>query len=114
MLKSSRETKARNTALIYNWWLMFVRLVIPDYHAEAITSRPLLLNAVGRQTYHAGQTKITVTNTHRKSKRFRKILYNVISFLRSINDNAEQLDWWQRWRLILSRVFAHFLQGRLL
>jgi hypothetical protein len=25
------------TALIYNWWTIFMRLGIPDRHAEAIT-----------------------------------------------------------------------------
>jgi hypothetical protein len=29
---------ARITALIYNWWTIFMRLGIPDKHAEAITS----------------------------------------------------------------------------
>src|SRR5712691_9543292 len=35
---------ARITALIYNWWTIFMRLGIPDKHAEAITSRPLALH----------------------------------------------------------------------
>jgi len=37
------QIMARNTALIFNRWLLYVRLVMPDYHAEAITSRSLLL-----------------------------------------------------------------------
>jgi len=43
--------------------------VIPDYYAKAITSRPLLLYAVGRETRHSGQTTLTLTNILRKSKR---------------------------------------------
>ena len=39
---------ARLVALIYNWWNLFVRLADPDQHREAITSRPLLLQAIGR------------------------------------------------------------------
>ncbi len=39
---------ARLIALVYNWWNIFARLARPDQHMEAITSRPLLLNAVGR------------------------------------------------------------------
>ena len=50
---------ARIVALIYNWWSLFVRLADPDQHTEAITSRPLLLYGVGRQTRHANQTTIT-------------------------------------------------------
>lgn len=40
---------ARMIALIYNWWTLFVRLIEPDHHLEAITSRPLLLHAVGNK-----------------------------------------------------------------
>jgi hypothetical protein len=32
-------------ALFYDWWNIFVRLAEPDWHREAITSRPLLLRA---------------------------------------------------------------------
>jgi hypothetical protein len=35
---------------VFNWWNLFVRLADPDHHREAITSRPLLLQAIGRQT----------------------------------------------------------------
>ena len=42
-------------------------VAIPDKHAEAITSRPLLLNAVGKQTTHSGQTTVTVTSLHAKA-----------------------------------------------
>jgi len=37
---------ARMIALFYDWWSIFVRLVEPDRHMEAITSRPLLLHAI--------------------------------------------------------------------
>ena len=33
------QIMARITALVYNWWTIFMRLGIPDKHAEAITSR---------------------------------------------------------------------------
>ena len=55
---------ARLIALIYNWWSLFVRLADPDHHREAITSRPLLLHGIARQTHHAGQTRLTVTSNH--------------------------------------------------
>src|SRR5205823_13994328 len=45
---------ARIVALAYNWWNIYVRLVNPDRHMEAITSRPLLLHAIARKTRHAG------------------------------------------------------------
>ena len=56
------QLMARIVALAANWWNLFVRLADPDRHREAITSRPLLLQAIGRQTQHAGQTTITITS----------------------------------------------------
>jgi hypothetical protein len=55
---------ARIIALIYNWWSLFVRLAEPDKHYEAIVSRPLLLHGIGKQTSHATQKTLTITNTH--------------------------------------------------
>jgi hypothetical protein len=55
---------ARCVALVFNWWNLFVRLADPDHHREAVTSRPLLLQAIGRQTKHAGRTTVTITSTH--------------------------------------------------
>jgi hypothetical protein len=42
---------------------LFVRLADPNHHREAITSRPLLLQAIGRQTCHAGRTTLRITST---------------------------------------------------
>jgi len=53
---------ARMIALFYDWWSIFVRLVEPDRHMEAITSRPLLLHAIATRVRHARQTTITVAS----------------------------------------------------
>lgn len=102
---------ARIVALVYNWWSLFVRLAIPERHAEAITSRPLLLQAIGRQTRHAGQTTLTITSTHAYIEDVKRAIHALRGFLREIRVNAEQLDWPSRWRKILSRVFVWFLKG---
>jgi hypothetical protein len=44
-------------ALVFNWWNLFVRLADPAHHREVITSRPLLLQAIGRQTSHASRMR---------------------------------------------------------
>ncbi len=108
------QIMARIIALVYNWWSMFTRLAIPEKHAEAITSRPLLLNAVGKQTTHAGQTTVTVTSMHAKAPQMRSALQAISSFLATIRNAAEQLTFAQRWLLILSQVFVVFLKGRIL
>jgi hypothetical protein len=40
-------------ALLFNWWNLFVRLVDLNHHREAISSRPLLLEAIGRVSQSA-------------------------------------------------------------
>ena len=68
---------ARIVALIFNWWNLFVRLADPDHHREAITSRPLLLQAIGRQTNHAGRATVTISSTHGERGRARRALTRI-------------------------------------
>ena len=103
---------ARHIALIYNWWSMFVRLAIPRRHAEAITSRPLLLTAVGKQTQHQGQTKLTLTSTHAKTGQIQRALRVLRNFFADCRATAEQLGWAALWRKMLSRIFMAFLRGK--
>jgi Transposase DDE domain group 1 len=100
--------------VIYNWWNLYARLVNPDKHMEAITSRPLLLHAVAKQTSHAGQTHLKITSMHGKAGKVRKILGQVVDFFETINVLAEQLTVEQRWYRILSRALVKFLGGRIL
>lgn len=104
---------ARIAALIYNWWSLFTRLAIPRKHAEAITSRPLLLTAMAKKTEHQRQTMVTITSLHAKAGAVQKVLTSISAFLARIR-NAEQLSWTEKWRWILSRIFVWFLGGRLL
>jgi CMP-2-keto-3-deoxyoctulosonic acid synthetase len=100
-------------ALFYDWWNIFVRLVEPDRHMEAITSRPLLLHAIATRVRHARQTTITVASSHARAIPAAKAFRAVAIFLRELaNNNAEQLTGLQRWRQILARAFQVFLQGR--
>jgi hypothetical protein len=78
-------------ALIYDWWNIFVRLIDSDSHREAITSRPLLLNAVGKLTQHGRQKTLTITSTHAKIKKVTKILTCISGFFKSLQQTAEQL-----------------------
>jgi len=78
-------------ALIYDWWNIFVRLVDPNSHREATTSRPLLLNAVGKLTQHGRQKTLTITSTHAKIDKVTKILTSISGFFKSLQQTAEQL-----------------------
>jgi Transposase DDE domain len=108
------EVMARITALIYNWWTIFMRLGIPDKHAEAITSRPLAMNGIARRTTHANQTTIDITSTHAKASIIGAVLINVSTFLQRIARSAEQYTQPRRWSLILSAAFRFFLKGKIL
>ena len=106
------QLMARLIALVYNWWSLYVRLAIPDRHAEAITSRPLLLYGVGQQTHHSGQITLTITPMHAEARIAQQVLTSLNSFLVEVKATARQLDWSQRWRMILSRIFTKFLGGK--
>ena len=108
------QIMARHTALFYNWWSIFVGLAISERHAEAITSRPLMLYGVAKQTTHAGQRRLTITSMHGSSERMSKILTSLSAFFSSLRSSAEQLGRAGVWRIILSRAFMRFLGGRLL
>ena len=84
----------------------------PNHHREAITSRPLLLSAIGRRTTHAGQTTIRVGSTHGKHACVRSALTRIGLFLEALRSNAEQLTPLQRWHRILSAAFVRYLKGR--
>jgi hypothetical protein len=103
---------ARHIALIYNWWSLFARLADPSVRREAITSRPLLLHAVARQTTHAGQTVVTVTPLHADEPKIRRMLTELSQFLETLKRTAEQLTCGQRWCRILSRIFQALLGGQ--
>ena len=105
---------ARLIALIYNWWNVFTRLARPDQHMEAITSRPLLLHAVGRLV-HTGRRKILrLTSTHALADQIRRTLNRIGWFLNRLDQTAEQLGVEAVWAIMLSVAFVKWLRGKVL
>jgi hypothetical protein len=102
------QVAARNVALIYNWWSLFVRCIDPQRPREAITSRPLLMYAVGRQVSHAGQTTVVLTSTHGEAGRVQELLTNLSLFLSGLKNTAEQLTSTQCWKRIWERILTPF------
>jgi Transposase DDE domain group 1 len=103
---------AGSVALIFNWWSLFVRLADPDHRLEAITSRPLLMQAIARQTQHAGQITLTISSTHGEQHKARRAYLRIARFLAQLRQTAEQLDPVQRWHRILSEALKRYLKGR--
>jgi hypothetical protein len=108
------QIMGRIIALVYNWWTIFMRLGIPEKHAEAITSRPLALQGIARQTRHGNQTTVEITSMHAQASQIAEILTKVSGFLKRIRTTAEQLTQRERWKLILSAAFRHFLGGKVI
>ena len=89
-----------------------MRLADPDHHREAITSRPLLLHGVARQTHHAGQTRLTVTSSHGRRQMVVAALRRISAFFQTLVRSAEQLSAEDRWRRILAEALKKYLGGR--
>lgn len=103
---------SRITALIYNWWSLFVRLADPHQHTEAITSRPLMLYGIAKQTRHAGQTRLTISSPHAEAGKVEQRYRNIAAFFKELWATAEQLTPLQRWCRILSLALIKYLRGR--
>jgi hypothetical protein len=106
------QIMARLIALVYNWWTLFGRLADPDHHREALTSRPLLLHGVARQTRHAGQTRLTITASHGRRHQAVRALRRIAKFFEDLRQTAEQSTAAERWRRILSQALVKYLHGR--
>jgi Transposase DDE domain group 1 len=106
------QLMALGVGLIYNWWSLFGRLADPDRRREAITSRPLLMHAVARQTRHAGQITVTITSAHGLAAKAKAALTRIAAFFTDLRSTAEQLTQEQRWYRILSQALVRYLNGQ--
>lgn len=86
-----------------------MRLANPNKHHEAITSRPLLMHAVAKQTKHGGQTFLTITSPHAKAEKVRGALLRLSMFLGHIRSNAEQLSIAERMRIVAMHAFRKII-----
>ena len=100
---------AQAVALIYNWWSWYVRLAHPKGRLEAITSRPLLLAAVGKVTTHAGQKRVLLSLTHAAASQVKALVVNIRAGLASIRATASQLSAGQRWKALVGYIVEKIL-----
>lgn len=85
------QLSAQAVALVYNWWSLFVRLGNPMQHKEAITSKPLLMQAVGRQSRKGNQRRVTISPLHAHRDKAIKWLESISNRLKHYQACAEQL-----------------------
>jgi hypothetical protein len=98
------QVAARNVALVYNWWSLFVRCAEPAWAREAVTSRPLLLCAVGRVVETGRQLMLRLTSTHAEAARAQRLLTGLSLFLSGLQNTAEQLTPAACWERIWVRI----------
>jgi Transposase DDE domain group 1 len=98
------QTTARACALVYNWWSWYCRAANPAARMEAITSRPLLLAAVGRAVHSGGQTTLYLTPLHGKANLLRPLIANIHAALQHVKAAAEQFKTADRWALLLRYI----------
>ena len=102
------QLAARLGALVYNWWNLFVRCAQPERAREAVTSRPLLLHAVGRIIQSGGQTTLRLTSNHAEASQVQSLLTGLSLFLSGLMNAAEQLPATERWRRIWHRILEPY------
>ncbi len=95
---------ARAVALVYNWWSWYVRAANPQARREALTSRPLLLAAVGRATSSGNQTTLYLTPMHAETALIKSMIANVHAAIRHVRTAAEQLPKLDRWAALLAYI----------
>ena len=98
------QVSARAVALIYNWWSWYVRAANPQARREALTSRPLLLAAVGRTTSSGNQTTLYLTPMHAEAGLIKSMIANVHAAIRHVQAAAEQLPRIDRWATLLAYI----------
>jgi hypothetical protein len=98
------QTMARACALVYNWWSWYCRAAHPHARMEAITSRPLLLAAVGKAVNHANQTTLYLTPLHGNAQRLKTLIANIGAALQHVRAAAEQFTQADRWGLLVRYV----------
>jgi hypothetical protein len=98
------QTTARSCALVYNWWSWYCRTAHPSARMEAITSRPLLLAAVGTAASHAGQTTLYLTPMHGKANILKSLIANIRAALQHVKHTAEQFKTADPWTTLVRYV----------
>lgn len=104
------QVAARNVALVYNWWSLFVACAQPNRGREALTSRPLLLCAVGRLVETGRQLTLRLTSTHAGAAQAQALLAGLSLFLSGLANTAEQLTAADRWERIWQRILSPWLR----
>ena len=73
-----------------------------------MTSRPLLLAAIGKAANHGGQTQLYLTPLHGKVQTIKVLVVNIRAALQHVKSIAEQLPTVDRWATLLRYICQRF------
>lgn len=99
-------------ALIYNWWNLYARFYDAEHHREAVTTRPFLMQGVGRQIQSGGQKTVKISLTHNQSKVIATAVTLISKRLHEFSAIAEQWGINQRWAYLLTCILRPWLGGK--
>jgi len=100
-----QRTQRFGMFFVIKWWNIFTRLAQPDRHLAAVTSRPLLLHAVGRLVTTGRRKIVRLTCTHAMADKVQMVLSRIGAFFNRLKAIAEQLSPEAIWAIILSVAF---------
>ena len=103
---------ANLVALFYNWWNLYVRFFDEERHREAIRSRPMLMQGVGRQVQSGGQRTVKVSIVHEKGEMIASAVAAVSKELHHIRCITERWSTSECWALLLTRILRRWLGGK--
>ncbi|MBM4207817.1 MAG: hypothetical protein FJ190_07280 [Gammaproteobacteria bacterium] len=63
-------------------------------------------------SFHAGQTRLTVSSTHSEAVKVEQCYRRIAAFFKELWATAEQFNAQQRWCRILSLALVKYLRGR--
>jgi hypothetical protein len=99
-------------ALVYNLWHLYVRFYSESHTREAITSRPTLMQGVGRRVESGGQKFIKVSLLHEKGELIARMITAISKEISRIVAATEQWSVEGRWLLFLIRIYRQYFGGK--
>lgn len=103
---------ANMSALVYDWWNVYVRFHYVRHHGEAITSRLGLMSWAAYQVQSGRQRKIKITILHERGERIVRADRVSSSQLQEFMRSAERWTISQRWASLLTRLSQRWLGGK--
>ena len=116
-------------ALIYNGWHLYCRFYDETHNREAIcadlrdhpaalsplrsgSTRPALMQGVGRRVESGGQKRIKVSILHQKADVITAAITAISKEISRLATAAEQWTIEQSWLLLLVRIYRHYFGGK--